>query len=649
MYHEGSPRKGHGVGGDKHHGHDHGHHHGFMPPMVASILSGLILGMFMYVTCNVFGILMFEVDERLYEFDMYGTYMALAGFIIGGFITTSFSKCQIIISGPDINPILFLIEAALIITDALPNAGTDELLATVVFTVIFATFTVAVLFYLIGRFKMTNFVQFMPAAVLNGFLASVGVLIIKEAMVVATGYHWKAKYLEDMWTTWYSWKLILPMLPVGIPLYFLKRYHVIHPSILIPIFLFMPLIIFYSVLAATGTSIEEARQAGWFFHVLERKQFYEDWGAIWLSLDKIDWAAFEAAQPTVWVMQIVVIMDTLVKLTSIEKLAGLNLDLDAEVELMGIANAAAFFGISVPTYGLTSFTALNEATIHRINDRIPGYIAVTFCAIFFFIGFPLMNYLPRFLCGGLILYKGIGVIMENIFDASKRLSRMEMGAVLGIVTIAYFQGLVLAVVVGIILSSFIFVVQYARRYDIKNRWNLRTYHSSVVRLLLERQKLEQFGDRMFALQLRGYLFFGSAIKVLRLITDEIMRLNQHFQISHVVLDFEEVTGMDGAAAGMFLKIQRYCQDCGVDVVWSSLSPKLFGKLREGQVVLQLNDAFPTFDHAVEHVEDDILRSAQKIRSRWFIVPSMIKMHCLASHTCHAGHFDELLSETHIAK
>uniref|UniRef100_A0A7S3YPH5 STAS domain-containing protein n=1 Tax=Lotharella globosa TaxID=91324 RepID=A0A7S3YPH5_9EUKA len=696
----------HSGGHHKSHGDDHHHHHHHYGDhkchsVTVSVVSGLILGMFMYVTCSVFGILMFETDPRLQEFDMYGTYMALIAFIIGGAITTTWSKCQIIISGPDINPILFLIEAALVITEVIPDVSgedtTPELLATVVFTVIYATLIVAILFYCIGRFKVTNFVQYMPQAVLNGFLASVGVLIIKEAIVVATGYHWKEKYLKQMWTTWDSWKLILPALPIGIPLYFLKRNHVLHPAILIPIFLCVPLIIFYIVLAATGTSIDEARDQGWFFHYLEPKPFYEDWGAIWLNLDKIDWNAFNRAQPTIWVMQVVVIMDTLVKLTNIEKVYNQNLDFDKEVELMGIANAAGFLGIAVPTYGLTGFTALNKATIHRMDDRIPGYVAVVFCGIFYFVGFPLMNYIPRFLASGLILYKGIGVLWENIVDARHRLGKLELLAVLGIVLLAYFQGLVLAVIIGIVISSVIFVVQYARRYDIKNRWTLRTYHSSIVRRYLERQKLHQFGDKMMGFQLTGYLFFGSAVRILRLLSDELAGNTlkpKHKRITHVVLDFESVDGMDAAAAAIFLKIQRMLKDMGVVVFWSPfLTPEKVKRREENEKRLRtggeatrivttdatgeeksmlpkddvvnlskerlrkrltqdgvnLDLAFETFDHAVEAVEEAVLEEAQAIRSKWFIIPSMIKMHCLASHTVSAGQFQELLSETRIAK
>eukprot|EP00471_Norrisiella_sphaerica_P013459 CAMPEP_0184496306 /NCGR_PEP_ID=MMETSP0113_2-20130426/33609_1 /TAXON_ID=91329 /ORGANISM="Norrisiella sphaerica, Strain BC52" /LENGTH=892 /DNA_ID=CAMNT_0026882875 /DNA_START=3 /DNA_END=2681 /DNA_ORIENTATION=+ len=150
--------------------------------------------------------------------------------------------------------------------------------------------------------------------------------------------------------------------------------------------------------------------------------------------------------------------------------------------------------------------------------------------------------------------------------------------------------------------------------------------------------------------MRGYLFFGSAIKVLRLITDECAKRSGRFEdkLSHVVLDFAEVTGMDGAAAGMFLKIQRFCTDSKVQLLFSSLSPKLQGKLAE-QEVERVEEAFPTFDHAVECVEEAVLEQAQIIRSKWFIIPDMIKMHCLASHTVFAGHFDELFSETHIAK
>lgn len=632
-------------------GHGHGGHHDGGPRWKYSILAGLILGIFMYVTCNVFGILLFEVDDRLQRFDMLGVFMALASFIFGGSVLAIHSQCRILISGPDINPILFLIEIALVISETIkpedPNSE-KQLLPTVLFTITFCTLLVSISFYVIGRFRLTKFVQFLPPAVVHGFLASVGVLIVKEAIVVATGFHWKTKYLAKMWTTWKSWKQILCSIAVGVPLYLLKRHHVIHPTVLIPVMLALPLLVFYLSLVGSDTTVNEARGSGWFFLELEWTYFYEDFSQLWPNIGSIHWGAFNAAQPIIWVMQVVVIMDTLVKLSSIESNLGQNMDLNREIELAGRANLIGFLTMSVPTYGLHLFTTLNYRTIHTTDDPVPGYIAIGLCVIFFFWGFPLVNYLPRFLCAGLIMYKGLTVLVANLWDTRRQLGKVKQLCVWGIVIIAYFQGLVLAVVIGVVLSSLIFVVQYAKRFDIKSKWNLRTYHSAVVRLLLERQKLEQFGERMLGLQLNGYLFFGSEIKIATLVEEHLVersRLPQWEHVSHVVFDFESVDGMDSART--FRKIEDICNEFGAVVVWSSLTDKLRSKLEADGV--SIDYAFPTFDEAVEFVEEAVLEAAQLVRSRWFVVPAMLKLHCLASHFVFAGHLEEILSETHVQK
>lgn len=627
------------------HGHGDSARHVGRPQLRLSVLSGLTLGLFLYVTANVFGILLFETDTRLHPEAQLGTYMTLASAIVGGAVLTTHSACRVIVAGPNIVPVLCLIEICAYVADRIHDD--EKLLPTVMALLAFFSALTALTFFLMGRFRLTKLVQFLPAAVSSGFLGSVGLLIVKEAVVVATGYHWKAKYLRKMWLTWKSWRQILCSLPVGIPLYVLKRYHLVHPSILVPAFIAVPLAVFYAALAAAGASIDDARAAGWFFDKLSEKQFYQVYTA--LDLNRVDWAVFADAQPIVFVCLLVVAMDVLVHLTRIEGAANQNLDVDREVNLAGRANAAALLCIAPPAYGIAGFTKLNIVTVGSVQDRVPGYVAVGVLAALFFGGFPVVNYLPRFLCAGLILYKGIGTLWEQVWDARFRLSKMELCAVMLIIVVSYFTGLEEAVVTGVILSSVIFAIKYARHYDVQRTWSLRTIHSSVVRLKLERQKLEQLGERMLGLQLNGFLFFGSGIKLHEIVAGRLTRVRQlppYRRTSHVVLDFLNVEGLDAAAARMFLKIQRHCaqQDC--TVVWSGLTRKLRGKLEYEHV--QLRYSFPSFDHAVEFVEEAVLDAAQEPRSKWFVLPAMIKMHCLASNSVFSGHLDEIFSETHIS-
>ena len=51
-------------------------------------------------------------------------------------------------------------------------------------------------------------------------------------------------------------------------------------------------------------------------------------------------------------------------------------------------------------YAQVKFTAINYGIVHKTEERRPAMIVVFFNAVLFFSGFPLINYLPRFFCGG---------------------------------------------------------------------------------------------------------------------------------------------------------------------------------------------------------------------------------------------------------
>lgn len=89
--------------------------------------------------------------------------------------------------------------------------------------------------------------------------------VMGKAISASTAQHfdlYDSHALGLIFGTWHQgWKLLLPALPIGIPLYFLKRHHV-KPLVVLPVFLFVPIILFYAGVAAVGTTVEAARDDG---------------------------------------------------------------------------------------------------------------------------------------------------------------------------------------------------------------------------------------------------------------------------------------------------------------------------------------------------------------------------------------------------
>ena len=106
---------------------------------VASVTSGLICGLVMFVFCVVFSEMIFGQHELLMRAVPLGVGTQTMTTMIGALVFARFSGCRAVIAGPDINPMVFLAEAAKTIMTVLcpnttPNPNPDPTLTTLTLT-----------------------------------------------------------------------------------------------------------------------------------------------------------------------------------------------------------------------------------------------------------------------------------------------------------------------------------------------------------------------------------------------------------------------------------------------------------------------------------------------------------------------------------
>ena len=229
-----------------------------------------------------------------------GVGMHTVSVMMGSLMFARFSGCKAVIAGPDINPVVFIAEATSAIIETLcpddggrrlgagyasartcPSDVADKLVPTVLAGCVVASLLVGVSFVALGVCKLTGVVGFVPANVTAGFLSCVGYKVIKASLEVASGSPLKlfypgGKYLIKLFGSWdKSWRLLLPGIPIGLALYFMKRWHLASPSITFPVLICVPTAIFYALLFATGSTMDSMRDLGWFYPQSEASTFYE--------------------------------------------------------------------------------------------------------------------------------------------------------------------------------------------------------------------------------------------------------------------------------------------------------------------------------------------------------------------------------------
>ena len=575
----------------------------------ADVLSGLMNGLLFFVFACVFSSMIFA-DVGLDSYVPMGVAMNTASIFLGGLAFAFFSECAVSMAGPDINPTVFLATMAGIVRDtiveasnnnnngaghapsAAPHAdppGTspapdtghlrelagsglaipeDQLPPTVVPTIL-ACFLLSqallgVVFFILGYFRLTRVVQFMPASVLGGFLASVGYLVLLKGIKTAVGHYW----YEPL--SWEFWRLLLPSLPIGIGLYASKRFHLGKPVHVFPFFVIVPLAIFYAVLFGMGGTIESARAQGWFFEEYGDGPFYKEIVEGFTHPDLVDLSAIGNAMSTMVVMMFVVAIDFLLKLAGTKKSLELQrLSFDREMKLAGKANLLLLCLVGVPAYSQLKFTLVNHSIVHNTTSRIPAIISAVFNGILFFAGFPLINFFPRFFLAGLVLYSALHLLVENIYDAYFRVTKLEFLAIWAILITNAVESLVLAVLIGIVLAALIFAIQYAQAGVIRAVISGSDYQSSVVRSAQEDRKLEHLGSQSLIIQLQRYIFFGSASQVQDLLHGllEEQRENPNTvgRVQFFVFDWQHVHGIDYTAVGVFAELVKELRGLGTIV------------------------------------------------------------------------------------
>jgi len=125
--------------------------------------------------------------------------------------------------------------------------------------------------------------------------------------------------------------------------------------------------------------------------------------------------------------------------------------------------------------------------------------------------------------GGLILYVGLELLLDNVGKSWRQLPKSEFALVCLIIVVVALLGFLKGIGVGILLAIILFVINYSCIEVIKSHLSGRIYHSRVERSAMEHRILSRRGDGLQIFILQGYLFFGTAERLLSNIREFIRR------------------------------------------------------------------------------------------------------------------------------
>lgn len=444
---------------------------------------------------------------------------------------------------------------------------------------------------LLGWFKLSRLVRYLPLPVLAGFLAGVGWLFIKGGLVLSGLKSLELSHLSSssLWVA-LSFSFILWVLH--------KR---IHPAKLLPFAMLLggAIMVFLAPYLENKTS--------WFFY-LEASGELPMTGYHWVKngLPETNWTNLPWA--ALLTLVAISVLSLLLQATSIELLVKKDLNLDHELKLAGGMNLfTAFMGGGIGTLSLSQTSMARDM---NASNRLTGILIAVTLLVMIFLHEQLVRWLPIPLVAGLLIFQGMQFINQWLITSGKRFPRADQFVIAVIFIVIVFHGFLGGVLLGLLLTVLLFIREYSRLQAIHLNTNLVGISSGVERTPQEQTWLKQQANRVRVYQLRGFLFFGTANTLTEQIKSDVQ--SQQGEIEAVVLDFHRVSNADSSTANSLLRLMQFCDAEGIRVHITGLRPNIQQRLKAAGLVL--GDAPKTgvihlasyLEAALEALEDGFL-------------------------------------------
>ncbi|MEM6836914.1 MAG: SulP family inorganic anion transporter [Cyanobacteria bacterium P01_C01_bin.120] len=579
--------------------------------LIPNITAGLITGLLTLTYSMSYAALIFSGDLSSY-LDV-GIGSALIGTVFLGLIVALGSSLPFTIAGPDGNAAAILALIATTVAAQIRVTASNEAIAvTIWFAILSSTLLTGGFLWLMGRLRLGRFVRFIPYPVVGGFLAGVGLLLAQGAFKVMTDV---SPTLQNLPTFFVSERLLL-WLP-GLILAIILKWTLgqFRHSLTLPAVLLGSTVILHVAIRLMGLTREAAIAQGWLLAPFRNTNPTQLWQT--LSWQDVQWSALMTQTGSLLTLFAVVAITILLCATSLEMATNQDMDFDRELQVAGIANV-----LTGGLGGMVGHLSVSRSLLNRqagATHRLSGIVAALFCGSVAIWGTEILAFLPKAILGGLLLYLGAGLLIEWIYDAYFRLSRVDYGLVLAILLIGARFGFLAGVGVGLLVACLLFVITYSSLQVIRNRLSGLTYPSRQNRTFHEQRILRHEGKNIQIFVVQGYLFFGTAYSLLSDIRDYLAELEVETE-QYLLLDFRLVSGLDSSALNSFIKMKHLAEQVNAYLLFTGLSPKIEATLRGRQGAIAPADSvcqvFANLDQAIDWCEAKIIEQRTFRRKRF---------------------------------
>ncbi|MCX6081919.1 MAG: SulP family inorganic anion transporter [Chloroflexi bacterium] len=580
--------------------------------IVPGLSAGLVVGVTELIFAISLGALIFSGQN---SYVANGIGLILLGGLPPLLIMSLFSSYKGSLSMPQDASAAILAVMATGILQSMPSASPREKFISVVAVVVVTTLLTGVVFILLGQFRLGSLVRFLPYPVIGGFLAGTGWLLVTGGIGVMSDVTFSfanpgALFQSDLLLRW------VPGLVFGfIMLLILNRvsHFLVLPGMLLAIVLF-----FYGSAFFSRTPLAALSAQGWLLGPFVNGGLLQPMSLADFGL--VHWGALLAQAGSMASIMLISTVSLLLNASGVELVVRQDLDLNRELRVGGWANV-----LSGLLGGCVTFLTLSTTTLsHRIGkgSRLTGLVvALMFCLPLFF-GAAALSYVPKMMLGSLLIMFGFSFLYEWVYQSWFSFSRLEYAVILLILIVIATLGYLQGVGLGIVAAVGLFVVNYSRVSVTKHALTGAELQSRFTRSPNQRKILLEQGAKTFVLQLQGFIFFGTANKLLEQVSSRIAQPGET-ALQFLILDFAKVSGLDSTAMLSFSKMKQILHDRGISILVTGPSAEVLKQMVKGDF-LSSDSIYPDLDHGLEWVENGLLKDGNQFNEQTIPLKEMFQ-------------------------
>lgn len=565
--------------------------------LLSALSQGCIIGVLLVVIEVSFASIIFS--GQLAEHATRAAGLTIFGAMTMSLFTAFFSSFRSMVSLPQDSPVAVLSGTSAAIAGLLAAASPETQFATVTAVMALSALVTAVVFLLVGHFKLSNLVRFLPYPVVGGFLAGSGVTLFLGGFGVMTG---KSLTLDTL-VQFASWPVMQFWLPGAAYALIVFAFMKLRPHFMIlPISFALSVVVFHAVLYFLGVSPDAARADGWLLGALPATGLWPAFGMA--DAAAVDWGAVLAQLPDLFTVALLSLVGLLLNVGGIELGARQDIDMDQELLVGAVGNAAAGLGGGFAGFGSLALSMLGPRT--GTDTRLIPLFSALVCAGVLFLGAETLTFFPKALLGGLVLLLGLFFLDDWIIASWKRLTPVDYGIVL-VITLAIANiGFLEGVGLGLLLAVFFFVFRLSRVPVIEKELTGDEAQSSKHRPVTDRALLRARGSETHLFRLRGYVFFGSANALATRAAALLAAPPKPPRF--ILLDLAAIDGFDISAVNIFQRMAQQAQAKGAMLLFSAVPHGLFALLTSNTSPAAMAHVrrFSRLDEALEWTEETLL-------------------------------------------